>query len=149
MILDTLGNFPRYFSLHGQFRKAFEFLSERDLSSFPVGRIGIDGDRVYAIVSDGPGRSRHKGQLETHARYIDIQYVVSGIDEMGWKPASECRQPAVPYDPEKDVAFYTDEPDAWIDVRPGSFAVFFPEDAHLPLVSEEDIRKVVVKVAVA
>ncbi len=148
MILDRLENAPRYFGLHGAFPKAFEFLSERDLSAIRIGRTEIDGDRVYAIVSDVPGRSRHKGQLETHARYIDVQYVVSGVDEMGWKPASECRQPAVPYDPEKDVVFYTDEPDAWISVRPGSFVVFFPEDAHLPLVSDGEIRKVVVKVAV-
>ncbi|HEY5997443.1 MAG TPA: YhcH/YjgK/YiaL family protein [Candidatus Deferrimicrobiaceae bacterium] len=147
MILDTLENRGRYDGLHGDFRRAFAFLAETDLSALPAGRCGIDGDRLFAIVSEGPGRSREGAELEIHARYIDIQYVVSGTDEMGWKPSSRCLAPCVPYDPDKDIGFFSDAPDAWVAVPAGAFAVFFPEDAHLPLVSRGVIRKVVVKVA--
>lgn len=149
MILDELGNRGRYDALGEGFRRAFDFLASAPLADLPAGRCEIDGDRLFAILSDGPGRSRDGAELETHARYADIQYVVSGIDEMGWKPASACGSPSVPYDPEKDIAFFPDEPDAWIRVGPGRFAVFFPGDAHLPLVSEGIIRKVVVKVALS
>lgn len=148
MILDTLGNGGRYAGLHEDFGKAFAFLSGRGPESLPPGRHDIEGDRIFAVVSEGPGRSREDGQLETHARYIDIQYVVAGVDAMGWKPASACRRPSGPYDAERDIRFFGDEPDAWVAVGPGAFAVFFPEDAHLPLVSEGTVRKVVVKVAV-
>jgi YhcH/YjgK/YiaL family protein len=148
MILDTLDNGPRYAGLHAGFEAAFRFLSTADLRRLPPGRHAIDGDRVFALLSEGPGRKRSEGMLETHARYIDIQHVVDGTDEMGWKPASACVRPAVPYDPEKDIAFFGDAPDAWVAVRPGAFAVFFPEDAHLPLVSDGIVRKVVVKVSV-
>lgn len=149
MILDTLENADRYAGLQDGFRQAFAFLrgAARDCPS--VGRVEIDGDRLFAVVSDGPGRKREAGQLEVHARYIDIQYVVSGTDEMGWKGAGKLASPSTPLDPEKDVAFYPDAPDAWIPVPAGSFAVFFPEDAHLPLVSEANIRKIVVKVVVS
>ena len=41
------------------------------------------------------------------------------------------------------------EPDAWISTKNGSFAIFFPEDAHMPLISSGQIHKVVVKIAVA
>jgi beta-galactosidase beta subunit len=44
--------------------------------------------------------------------------------------------------------FFTDPPEAWLPVHNGTFAIFFPEDAHLPLISPGQIHKVVVKVAV-
>lgn len=148
MILDTLENRGRYAGLHEDFDRAFGFLAGAGLTGLPEGRHEIDGDRVFAIVSEGPGRSKAGAQLEIHERYIDIQYIVSGTDEMGWKAAARCLGPAGPYDPGKDIAFFDDPPDAWVAVPAGAFAIFFPEDAHLPLVSQGRIRKVVVKVAV-
>jgi YhcH/YjgK/YiaL family protein len=108
----------------------------------------IDGDRLYALVSRGAGRGRREARLETHNKYIDVQYVVSGVDMTGWKPVPACRKPAGPFDAEKDVGFFEDEPEAWIAVHAGSLAVYFPEDAHMPRLSAGEIHKVVVKVAV-
>ncbi len=148
MILDTLANGSRYFGVHEGFRKAFEFLSRADAKELPPGRTEIDGDRLFALVSKGPGRGRRGARLETHARYIDLQYIIAGIDMMGWKPASACKRPSGPFDSEKDVGFFDDDPEAWIAVQPGAFVVFFPDDAHLPLLSAGEIHKIVVKVAV-
>jgi YhcH/YjgK/YiaL family protein len=67
---------------------------------------------------------------------------------MGWKPKSLCRQPSGEYDPKNDIQFFADEPDAWLSVRSGAFVVFFPEDAHMPLISSRQLHKIVVKVAV-
>jgi len=36
----------------------------------------------------------------------------------------------------------------WCPVPAGSFAVFFPEDAHAPMVSDGEVHKVILKVAV-
>jgi beta-galactosidase beta subunit len=35
----------------------------------------------------------------------------------------------------------------WVAVPPGSFAIFFPHDAHAPLGGEGRVKKAVVKVA--
>ncbi len=148
MILDTLENGRRYFGLHEGFREAFEFLSHADPGRLSPGRVEIEGDRLFALVSRGPGRSRRDARLEAHAKYIDVQYIVSGIDMMGWKPVAACKRPAGPFDAEKDIGFFDDDPEAWIAVHSGAFAVFYPEDAHLPLLSAGEIHKVVVKVAV-
>ncbi len=148
MILDTLANSGRYLGVHDGFRKAFEFLSRADLRGLPTGRTEIEGERLFALVSKGPGRSRREARLEAHTRYIDLQYVISGVDMMGWKPVSACKRPAGPIDPEKDVGYFDDDPEAWIAVHAGAFAVFFPADAHLPLVGAGEIHKIVVKVAV-
>ena len=148
MILDTFENGSRYFGVNEGFRTAFEFLSHVDPKGLSPGRTGIEGDRLFAIVSKGRGRGRREARLEAHARYIDIQYVVSGIDMMGWKPVAACKRPAGQFDSEKDIGFFDDDPEAWIAVHSGAFAIFFPEDAHMPLLSAGEIHKIVVKVAV-
>jgi biofilm protein TabA len=147
MILDVLTNAQRYGTLNEGFGKAFEFLSRADLSELPLGKYEIDGERIYATLSKGPGRRKEDALLETHDRYIDIQLVLSGTDTMGWKPRSLCREPTRGYDQKKDLQFFADQPDAWLATEKGAFVIFFPEDAHMPLISQEDIHKVVVKIA--
>ena len=148
MILDVIENAQLYLPLNKGFAEAFEFLRRADLKALPTGKYEIDGDRLYAIVAKEPGREREGAQLETHEKYIDIQFVLAGTDTMGWKPKLLCQQPSVEYDPTTDLQFFADEPDAWLATEPGAFAIFFPEDAHMPLIGSESIHKVIVKVAV-
>ncbi len=148
MVLDILENSNFYINLNRNFSKAFDFLLQQDLKDLPVDRYKIDGDRVYAIVEKGPGRNRKDAMLETHEKYIDIQLVLAGTDEMGWKPKTSCMLPSGKYDPKKDLQFFTDEPVAWLVTSPGMFAVFFPDDAHMPMISSGQLHKVIAKVAV-
>ena len=148
MILDVLENARRYLDLHKGFAKAIDFLSRPDLQELPAAKYELDGDRVYAMVSREPGRRKEDALLETHEKYIDIQLVLAGTDEMGWKPRSLCKQPAGAYDHATDMQFFADEPDAWLATQSGAFVIFFPEDAHMPLISSGQLHKVVVKVAV-
>lgn len=148
MIYDILENSDRYAALHEGFAEAFAFLRRLDLRELAVDRYAIDGDRIFAMVARDQGRDMDEAQLEVHEKYIDIQMVLDGIDGMGWRAKSLCRQPVGPYDPDGDIRFYADPPAAWLPVASGMFVVFFPEDAHLPLVSSGLIHKVVVKVAV-
>jgi len=67
---------------------------------------------------------------------------------MGWRSKSSCNHPSSEYDHEADIQFFNDAPDLWFPVAAGVFAVFFPEDAHMPLISSGQIHKVVVKIAV-
>ena len=149
MILDVLENAHRYLVLHEEFAKAFDFLLRPDLKELPVGKYEIDADRVYAIVSKELGRKKEDALLETHEKYIDIQLVLAGTDDMGWKPKSLCKQPAGEYDQKNDEQIFADEPDVWISTVSGAFVIFFPEDAHMPLISSGQLHKVIVKVAVA
>ena len=148
MILDVLENAPRYLALHKGFAVAFEFLGRPDLKELPVATYQIDGERVYAMVAKDPGCKKEDSLLETHEKYIDIQLVLAGTDTMGWLPKSLCKQPSTEYDPETDLQFFMDDPDVWLPTSGGAFAIFFPEDAHMPLISSGQIHKVVVKIAV-
>lgn len=148
MILDTLAQADRYLALHPDFARAFAFLRGTDLRALEPGRHTIEGERLFAIVEACSGRTRGEAKLECHRRYIDIQLVLEGVDEMGWKPTADCTDPATDYDAARDIRFFNDAPSSWIATPPGAFCVFFPEDAHAPLVGTGTIRKVVVKIAV-
>jgi len=148
MILDTIQQADRYFALNPGFAAAFAFLRRPDLRELPVGRYEIDGDAVYALVQRQMGRKADAGKLEAHKKYIDIQVVLGGVDTMGWRSTPTCEEIAMPYSAEKDAMLFTDQPTAWAAVGPGEFAIFFPADAHLPLISDGELQKVVLKVQV-
>lgn len=147
MILDSLENAHRYMALNKGFQKAIAFLLRPDLNDLPVEKYEIDADHVYAMVAKDSGRKKEDAQLEIHKKYIDIQLVLGGTDEMGWKSITSCRHPMGIYDKASDIQFFSDEPDVWLPVERGFFAIFFPEDAHMPLISEGQLHKIVVKVA--
>ena len=147
MILDKLENADRYVSLHSAFAPAFEWLRAKAPGRLPPGRTEISGDRFYASVMCESGRGQAVAKLETHRRYIDIQYLAEGSDLMGWAHTGPGLK-SLGYDSAKDLEFYTDRPAVWIPVPAGHFAIFFPEDAHAPMAGTEPMVKIVVKVAV-
>lgn len=148
MILATLDRADRYAGLHVLFPKAFAYLRETDLAGLAPGRYPIVGESLFVIIEEAQARCREAARLECHRRYIDIQLVLAGRDTMGWRPVSACREVHAHYSEQRDIAFFSDEPYCWLDVPDGAFCIFFPEDAHAPLVGEGAIRKAVVKVAV-
>ena len=148
IIINKLQHAERYFKMHPAFEKAFTFLRRSDLAELPAEKYEIDGDRLFCMISKGPGRSRSEAKLEAHRKYIDIQYVIAGTDEMGWKPTADCKEIDKQYSADEDIMFFNDPPDSWTPVPAGSFVIFFPQDAHAPLVSEGEIHKAVLKIAV-
>ncbi len=148
IITDSLERAEDYYDMHPAFETAFAFLRQDTLAELPSGRHEIDGDRLFCVISKGPGRSRAEAKLEAHRNYIDIQYVIAGTDEMGSAPTAECKQLDTQYDPNKDIEFFKDESQSWTKVPAGSFIIFFPERAHAPLVSDGEIHKAVLKIAV-
>lgn len=148
MIFSSLSQSFRYAALHPLFRRAFDYIRDTDLHGLAPGRYPLEGDDLIVIVEQAPGKAREAAKLEAHRRYIDIQLVLEGDEAMGWKPLADCLNPVDEHSAEKDIRFFHDAPASWITVPPGHFCIFFPEDAHAPLVGEGVIRKVIFKVAV-
>lgn len=148
MIIDTLSSVEKYFDLYPGMKEALEFLVEAVRSGKADGKHEIDGGKSYASIANEKGKGLGNGRLETHRKYIDIQFCFKGTDHIGWKPAAEDLNVSELYDPEKDVEFYSDEPIAWFNISGDTFCIFFPHDAHAPLSGTENLRKMVIKVAV-
>ena len=146
MIFSTLSQSDRYAALHPLFPRAFEYIRDTDLLALAPGRYPIIDKQLFVIVENVAGRAREAAKLECHRRYIDIQLVLEGVDEMGWKALADCTQPVSDY--KEDIQFFHDAPATWIATPPGAFCIFFPEDAHAPLVGNGNIRKAIFKIAV-
>ncbi len=148
MILSTLTNADRYAALHPLFQSAFDYIRNTNLLALAPGCYPILDEQLFVIVENVAGRSRAEAKLECHRKYIDIQLVLEGVDVMGWKSLADCHNPVSDYSAEKDIQFFHDAPASWIATPPGAFCIFFPEDAHAPLVETGNIRKVIFKIAV-
>lgn len=146
ILMDNIENSENYYDLHPAFKQAFEFLKLRTTADLPVGKHEINGDRLFCIVAKDTGRTRAEAKLEAHRKYIDIQYVIRGLEETGWRPTATCDSVDQAYDMNDDIGFFKDEPQTWTKVPAGSFTIFFPEDAHAPMVGDQQIHKIVLKV---
>jgi biofilm protein TabA len=165
MIFSSITQSDRYAALHPLFLPAFDYMRDIDLHALAPGRYSIVGDDLFIIAEHAPGKAREMAKLEAHRKYVDIQLVLEGDEQMGWKPLADCLNPVGDYSAEKDIRFFHDAPASWIAVPPGHFCIFFPEDAHAPLVSGGSrqaasdappaslqgglIRKAIFKIAVA
>lgn len=149
MIVDTLQNFEKYAGLNPLFAKAFDFINQKDVSTFEVGKVEIS-EGLTLIVSNGQGKTKEVSleKFECHDKNIDIQICVNGLETIGWKPREKCKIPNGNYNFEKDVRFYKDEPDMFFQLTNNQFAIFYPEDVHAPMIGNGEIKKLIFKVKI-
>lgn len=151
MIFDKLENHKNYRGINTGLDEAFDYLVKTDLNLLETGRHIIKEEEIYAVCMIYETKAETLSKNEAHKKYIDVQYVVSGVEKLF---SSEIKELKVleEYAAEKDVMFYENKKDCEMLAKPGYFAVFFPEDAHMPGVncnsSSEKVKKVVVKVHV-
>lgn len=145
MIVDKLENAARYAGVHPALPQAFAWLREH-AGRMAEQRQEIDGERLYAMDLQTAGLGHSGTQLEAHEEYIDIHYTVSGLEEIGAKPTSDCGDVKQPYTADGDCALYNDAPDFWMALPAGTFAVLFPEDAHAPMGGQGAVHKTVIKI---
>ena len=149
MIIDTLANASKYFSLHPSFAKAFDYINQNNVATLADG-IYETPEGLKVIVNTGMGKTAEASlaKFECHDKNIDIQLCVKGLESMAWKPREKCLTPNGEYNPDKDVRFFSDAPDMSFQLTDGQFAVFFPEDVHAPMIGDGEIKKVVIKVKI-
>lgn len=148
MILGSLKNTERVELLHPGFKAFFDFVKANDLLSMEQKRYELDGDELFVINTEIEGKQVSEAVLEGHEKYIDIQLLLEGSEAFGWKALEDGEAVSQVYDADKDLVFYSDEADEIINMQPGQFMIFFPEDLHAPGISEGAIRKVIGKVKV-
>jgi len=148
MILDTLQNAALYHAVHPRFAAAFEYLERTDLSTLTPGRNEIDGENLFIMSIATEGYGHGAGPVEVHRAYIDIHLTLEGTDEIGWIALADCSQTQMEFNTEDDAALYGDTPEFYSVLKPGTFGIYFPQDAHVPLAGTGEVRKVVVKILI-
>jgi YhcH/YjgK/YiaL family protein len=149
MIVDTISNASKYFSVHPLFVKAFDFINQTDLANAADGKSDIS-EGLKAIFSNKPGLATEASvaKFECHNNHIDIQLCIKGLETIGWKPREKCITENGGYNPDKDVQLYHEQPDMFFNLTDGQFAIFFPEDVHAPMIGDGEIKKLVIKVKI-
>lgn len=148
MIADRISNW-RLYGFGGALASAFEFVEKLGPDAADK-EYHLKGKELYAAVSQYETLGDNSAVLETHRKYVDIQLTLSGREIVGWLPLDGLPL-KTPYDPVKDVEFHShpDKPFSRIELYPGMFVIFFPQDAHMgKLVAgkhPELVKKVVIK----
>jgi len=149
MIHDHIVNANLYKGISSRLDKGLDFLQNSDLDSIEVGKYPIDGDNVFVLIQEYEGKNLENANCEAHKRYIDIQYIISGDEYIGYAPV-EGMEVIEEYSAEKD-RFFVKWEGALIPHSEGAFSIFFPQDAHMPGVVLRPgvrIKKAVVKIKI-
>lgn len=110
----------------------------------PLGRYELDGGAFY-LVQDCKQRPREGAKFESHKRYIDIQYIVEGEEDMEVADIDTLTLTDA-YDEQGDYMLFEGS-GALLHFKKGDFAVYFPSDGHMPSL-DGATRKVVIKIPV-
>ena len=149
MIIDCIDNASFYYGVNKRLIRAFKFLREENLVEMEPGKYEIDGSNIYALVQSYETKPEEKGAWEAHRRYIDIQYLVSGTERMGYanlEAMTVCRE----YTEAEDGLLLKGKGNFFL-LEPEDFVIFMPQDAHMPglaATNPQMVKKVVVKVRI-
>jgi YhcH/YjgK/YiaL family protein len=147
MILDSIDHCRRYTSTGALFEKAFDHILKTDFTKLPLGKYNIEGDDLFVILMEYETKAPSDCVMENHKKYVDIQFLVRGEEFIGITTYNG-QVPITPYDETKEAAFYQKDYQSVIRLQQNHFAVFFPQDLHMPCMKTEKpeiVRKAVYK----
>lgn len=152
MIFDKMENISDYFEDLPLLVKVAEFVKDFNETGKEDGIYEIDGDRVFAAINSYRTKPQTPEMMfEAHKKYIDVQYIVNGIERIRWARLNSVNLVEEKYSEGQDIAFYEGTPLFDFTLTKGTFLLLYPEDAHLPgLSADKDVcvRKIVFKIEV-
>ncbi|CAI3923656.1 YhcH/YjgK/YiaL family protein [Commensalibacter communis] len=152
MILGHINN-EVIFPLPPIIQQGLEFLKALDLLQIKPGKVDIDGDRIFAEIVDTVTHFKEESKPESHQKYIDIHYLISGAEYIGVSISNKDNPIYRPFAPGKDIQFYDSvRHETFVELFPGSYLILFPQDIHRSCCCSQEpvsIRKVIVKIAVS
>lgn len=131
--------------------KAIDFIRKIDFDHTQNGRIEIDGEDMYAGISEADTVYRYDFAFvgETHEKYVDIHFCISGGEAVTFSRRSSEDVIIEDRLEKEDALLYSKTSDEMkLIMTPGRFAVFFPDDIHLAGYRADSlkIKKAVVKI---
>ena len=148
MIVDNLDTLNEYNVVP---QEVLDFIKDLTVST-PNGRYEIT-DKIYANIETYERKSEYEAYLESHRKYIDLQFLLYGEERIDYMNIDGLEVQSA-YDCDKDIIFYR-RPKVEISsiyLNGRNFAIFFPQDAHAPQITtlalQNNVKKVVIKIAV-
>ncbi|CFQ85584.1 MULTISPECIES: YhcH/YjgK/YiaL family protein [Yersinia] len=138
--------------LPAQLKDAIEYVKSHITAETPLGKHDIDGNNLFVLISNDSTDYLENRRAEYHAKYLDIQIVLAGVEGMTFSNLPAGKPDTDWLADDKDIAFLP----AGVDekqfvMQAGDFVVFYPGEVHKPLCAVGEpakVRKAVVKLAV-
>lgn len=151
MIFSDLKNWRREKQVYPKaINRGLEYIQNTDFSAMKPGNYEIAGNLMFAMLQERTTTSWQTRQPESHQTYTDIQYLIEGEEMIRVAHLTGEEVISNDYFEERDLAFYSKVgPETSLLLQPGSFAVFYPGDVHLPVcgvTEDKPLRKVVIKI---
>lgn len=146
MIIDNIKNINMYEVIVPGISEAFAQI--QGTQSLEDKRYELENG--YFMVQSGETKPIQNGTFESHRRYIDVQILLEGHEELAWNDITNLHE-AVPYDEAKDVVRWDGEKEHTILISKGMFYIMFPNDGHKAVSHTEKAytyRKIVLKLPV-
>ena len=138
-------------SLPKGFKKWIKFLKSTDFSKLASGSYELEKGSYFNL-DVAMTEPIEKRKWESHRKHVDIQFVLTGREMIGYQPISAMKALTEEYD-DKDLYFYeatSEEGTVHVPMTEGTFVIFFPGDAHRPLCKVGDdvekVKKVIMKI---
>ena len=142
MIYDQIKNLSSYRQILPGIAAVEAFLRDTDILTLEAGKIQLGGGVVCNVNRYEP---KAESKWEAHRNYIDLQYVVRGAETMVYASLDDALD-ADEYNAEKDLQFFGGADRAvTMTFRDGDFALFFPQDVHMPGLKNEETNGEILK----
>ena len=148
MIVTTIDKLTQYSEIPYA-QDIVDFLNDFKKSDMQPGRYDIHSDDLFAAVSRYDTQPNVERQFENHRKYIDLQIVFGGKEEIHWADTQSLTMVSEEFSKGGDIAFYVGESMGYVLLGGDQCAVLFEEDAHMPNVlheKSENVLKVVFKI---
>ncbi|SHI81088.1 YhcH/YjgK/YiaL family protein [Dethiosulfatibacter aminovorans DSM 17477] len=149
MITDSINNFKLYQSMHEGLRKAIEFVEESLKENKEDGYYAFD-DSFYALICSYDTLVDRK-EYESHDKYIDVQFIIEGEEAIYFSDRSSMER-VTDYDEKDDFTLYKGKADGVVNLKKGRFAIFYPDDVHMPKCAIDNksshVRKIITKIKI-
>ena len=125
-----------------------DFMNKNDVNTIATGRYELTNG-CYVNVDEY--ETRENNSFEAHCKYVDVQLMVDGEEDIICAPLPHGTE-TIPYNSEKDIAFYNCDngPCCTVKLESQMAVVLMPWDMHAPCNSTEkrQNRKLVFKIPV-
>lgn len=149
MIFDHFQNASIYNGLSRKIAEGLALLADPAVRNAPAGKHIVRDKELFYVVAEYTTKPHQEVKPEIHQKYLDIQFVATGQEYIETSPLDKLTV-CDAYDPQKDAALYQPDPmPSRLLMRPGWFAIFWPNEPHAPGVCVDvptAVRKIVVKV---
>ena len=126
---------------------AYQFLTQNILSNLEDGRYELPNG-IYINIESYATKAIFQSIYESHRRYIDIQYIISGREYISVAPI-DTLSIHKKYSSEQDVTIYQNNiAGTNFLLSKGNALMLFPSDGHMPCLRVDEARPENVKKAV-